>query len=120
MKFSSAEKNHKMMLEKIASEFNNIVEKYVQSEKSLSLKMKKTLLVHVHDEDSDDEDVNVSPQQKQLHQANLNFEKELLIEREDHFQKIETDVSELNEIMNEISTLIHGKNCVVCVNDSQV
>jgi len=109
VKFSSAEKNHKMMLEKIASEFHNIVEKYVQSEKSLSMKMKKTLLVNVHDEDSDDEDVNVSPQQKQLHQANLNFEKELLIEREEHFQKIETDVSELNEIMNEISTLIHDQ-----------
>ena len=80
--------------------------------------MKKTLLVNVPDEDSDDEDVNVSQQQKQLQQANLNFDKELLIEREQQFQKIETDVIDINQIMNEISTLIQGENCVVCANDS--
>lgn len=113
MKFSSAEKNHKLMLEKIVSEFHNIVQKYLQSEKSLSLKMKKTLLVNVNEDDSDDEDVNASQQQKQLQQANLNFDKELLIEREQQFQKIETDVLDINEIMNEISTLINGENWIV-------
>lgn len=119
MKFSSAEKNHKLMLEKIVSEFHNIVQKYLQSEKSLSLKMRKTLLVNANDQDSDDEDVNFSQQQKQLDHANLNFEKELLIERDQQFQKIETDVIDINEIMNEISTLINGEKCVVWPNDSQ-
>lgn len=95
------------MLEKIASEFQAIVQKYLQAEKSLSLKMRKTQLVNV--EDSDDEDVNVSIQEKQLAQTNLKFEKELLVDREQQFQKIESDVLDINQIMNEISTLIHGE-----------
>lgn len=109
MKFSSAEKTHQMMLEKIVSEFHTIVQKYLQSEKLLSMKMRKTLLVDVNDEDSDDDNMNVSQEQKQLIQANLNFEKELLVEREEQFQKIESDVIDINQIMNEISTLIHGE-----------
>jgi len=108
VKFSSTEKTHQLMLEKIVSEFHNIVQKYLQSEKSLSLKMKKTLLVSVND-DSSDEDVNASQQQKQLLQADLNFDKELLVEREEQFLKIESDVVDINQIMNEISTLIHGE-----------
>lgn len=97
------------MLEKIVEEFHTIVQKYLQSEKSLSFKMKKTLLVNVN-ESSEDEDMNMSQQQKQLLQTNLKFEKELLIEREEQFQKIETNVLDLNQIMNEISTLIHGES----------
>lgn len=108
VKFSSTEKSHQLMLEKIVSEFHTIVQKYLQSEKSLALKMKKTLLVNFQD-DSSDEDVNVSQQQKQLMQADLDFDKELLVEREQQFQKIESDVVDINQIMNEISTLIHGK-----------
>lgn len=106
------------MLEKIVSEFHNIVQKYLQSEKAVSLKMRRTLLVSVNDEDSD-EDVNASQQQKQLQQANLNFDKELLIEREQSFRKIETDVLDINKIMNEISTLIHGECYVVCLRASR-
>lgn len=95
------------MLEKIVSEFHMIVQKYLQSEKSLTLKMRKTVLVNLN-EDSDDDDINLSQQQKQLMQANLNFEKELLIDREQQFQRIESDVIDINQIMSEISTLIHG------------
>lgn len=96
------------MLEKIVSEFQSILQKYLHSEKSLTLKMKKTLLVHLN-EDSDDDDVNLSQQQKQLMQANLNFEKELLVDREQQFQKIETDIIDINQIMSEISTLVNGE-----------
>jgi UDP-N-acetylmuramoylalanine-D-glutamate ligase len=95
------------MLEKIVSEFHNIVEKYLQSEKNLTMRMKKTMLVNLNDESSD-EDVNMSQQQKRLLQANANFDKELLLEREQQFQNIEKDVSDINQIMNEISTLISG------------
>lgn len=108
VKFSSTEKTHQLMLEKIVSEFHSIVQKYLQSEKSLSLKMRKTLLVDP-DNDSDDEDVTASQQQKQLIKANMNFEKELLVEREQQFQRIESDVIDINQIMSEISTLIQGK-----------
>lgn len=113
VKFSSTEKTHQLMLEKIVSEFHTIVQKYLQSEKSISLKMRKTLLVNVNDDSDDDASVNASQQQKQLMQANLNFEKELLVEREQGFQRIESDVIDINQIMNEISTLIHGEtnNC---------
>lgn len=96
------------MLEKLVSEFHSIVEKYLASEKNLTMRMKKTLLVNLED-DSSDEDVNMSQQQKQLAQANLNMEKEMLQEREQQFQSIERDVLDINQIMNEISTLIQGE-----------
>jgi hypothetical protein len=96
------------MLEKIVSEFHTIVGKYLQSEKFLSVKMKKTLLVNL--DESSDEDMNVSQQQKKLMHANLNSDKELLIEREQQFVSIEKDVIDINQIMNEISTLIQGEN----------
>lgn len=99
------------MLEKIVSEFHTIIGKYSQSEKNLALKMKKTLLVNL--DESSDEDMNVSQQQKQLMQANVNFEKELLVEREQQFKSIEKDVIDINQIMNEISTLIQGKTSTI-------
>lgn len=94
------------MLEKIVSEFHSIVGKYMQSEKNLTMKMKKTMLVAL--DSSDDEDMSQSQQQKQLLQSSV-IEKELLVERQQEFERIEKDVIDINEIMNEISTLISGK-----------
>lgn len=104
----TTEKTHRLLLEKIMNEFQLIVQKFLQLEKSLSIKMRKTLLVNVDDDEDSDEDT--SQQQKKLEQANLNFEKELLVEREQQFQKIESDVIDINQIMNEISTLINGEH----------
>jgi UDP-N-acetylmuramoylalanine-D-glutamate ligase len=95
-----------MMLEKIVGEFHSIVEKYLQSEKNLTIRMKRTMLVNL--DESSDEDVNMSQQQKQLMQANAN-ETDMLRRREEDLQKIESDVMSINQIMNEISTLISGK-----------
>lgn len=109
MKFASTDKSHQLMLEKTVSEFHAIVQKYLQSDKSLTLKMRKSLLVSVNDDDDDsDEDMNTSQQQKQL--MNLHDNNEILVEREEHFQKIETNVIDINQMMSEISTLIHGKS----------
>ena len=96
------------MLEKIISEFHSISEKYLQSEKNLTLRMKKTLLVNL--DESSDEDVN-SSQQKHLLQANATVEiqNSLFLDREQQFQNIEKDVNDINQIMNEISTLIQGR-----------
>lgn len=105
---SSNDKTHQLMLEKIISEFHSIAEKYLQSEKNLTLRMKKTLLVNL--DESSDEDVN-SSQQKHLLQANATAEiqNSLFLDREQQFQNIEKDVNDINQIMNEISTLIQGK-----------
>lgn len=94
------------MLEKIVSEYTSVVAKYLQSEKNLTLKMKKSLLVNL--DDSSDEEMNVSLQQNKLMQASLNYEKGLLVEREQEFLSIEKDCIDINQIINEISTLIQG------------
>lgn len=80
----------------------------MQAEKNLMMRVKKTMLVNF--DESSDEDVNMSQQQKKLIQANANFDKELLLEREREFQRIESDVIDINQIMSEISTLISGEN----------
>lgn len=101
------------MLEKIASEFHNVVGKYMQAEKNLQMKMKKSQLVNLED-DSSDEDINMSQQQKQLMQANVNLEKELLVDREQQFISIEKDVIDINQIFQEISSLIQGLITIEC------
>lgn len=103
---STSTRVHQLMLEKIVSEFHSIVGKYMQSEKNLTMKMKKTMLVAL--DSSDDEDMSQSQQQKQLLQSSV-IEKELLVERQQEFERIEKDVIDINEIMNEMSTLISGK-----------
>jgi hypothetical protein len=97
------------MLEKIIGEFQLIVQKFVQLEKSLTLKMRKTLLVNVND-DEDESDEDIPTQQKKLQQANLNFEKELMEEREKEVSKIESNVVDLNQMMKELSTLVTGES----------
>lgn len=112
VKFSSNEgsKTNRLMLEKLVEEFHVVAEKYVGAEKALDIKIRKTVLVNVDgaEEESDDDDINMSHQQQKLINAEIKFENKLLANREERMTKIESEVIDINQIMNEISTLIQG------------
>lgn len=93
VKSSSTEKSHQLMLEKIVSEFQATVQKYLQSEEVLLLKMKRTLLVNV---DSDDEAVDSLQYQQGLELANMNSGNE-------------HDVNNIKHIISELFTLVHDQ-----------
>lgn len=98
--------DQKLQSEKLFSEFNIVVQRYLLIEKSLASKLKKTVLVNV-DEDESPEPENQRFTQ-QIRQEALQYENEQLLERERNINRIETDVVDINKMMNEISTLIQG------------
>ncbi|KAG5676277.1 hypothetical protein PVAND_006125 [Polypedilum vanderplanki] len=120
IRFSTTEKSQKIQSEKLISEFNLVVQKFLQSEKSLNSKIRKALLVNVEDEDDIPTSSSVSSQQQQLLAADIRFENELMVEREQNINKIEDDVQEISQIMSEISTLIHGQSESIETIENQV
>lgn len=113
VKFSSnsndGSKTNRLMLEKLIEEFHVVAEKYLAAEKALDVKMRKAVLVNVEVEDkSDDESTTLSHQQQKLINAEIKFENQILAKREERMNTIESSVIDINQMMNEISTLIHG------------
>lgn len=102
----SSDASQKIQSEKLFSEFNLIVQKYLSVEKSLASKLKKTVLVNVDDDESPEPENQRFTQQ--IRQEALQYEHEQLLERERNINRIETDVVDINKMMNEISSLIHG------------
>ena len=83
-----------------------IVQKYAKTEKSLTVKMRNTMLIDMAQQDEEaEQDDTEDMQQKMLH-ANLKFENELLIEREQNVNLIESNVLDVNEMMNNLSSLL--------------
>lgn len=113
VKFSSnsndGSKTNRLMLEKLIEEFHVVAEKYLAAEKALDIKMRKTVLVNVEEDKSDDDEpTRLSHQQQQLINAELKFENQNLARREERMNVIETGVIDINQMIHEISTLIHG------------
>ncbi|XP_070492442.1 syntaxin-7 [Chironomus tepperi] len=114
VKFSATEKAQKIQTEKIISEFNLVVQRFLQSEKLLNSKIRKALLVNVDDEDVPQSTTSTAYQQQQIQiQQDIRFDNDLLVEREHNILKIEDDVNEISQIMSEISTLIQGQGEMV-------
>lgn len=120
IRFSSTEKAQKIQSEKLISEFHLVVQKFLQSEKSLNSKIRKALLVNVNDEDDLQQPQASSSSQQQLLAKDLRFENELALEREQNINKIEDDVQEIAQIMSEISTLIHSQSDNIETIENQV
>lgn len=74
----------------------------------LNSKIRKALLVNVDDDDNSSASHSTQRQLQQQH-ADIKFDNELLVDREQQILKIEDDVNEISQIMSEISTLIHGQ-----------
>lgn len=76
--------------------------------------MKGILLINASQQDDLNQDANTSNdtdllfhQQQKALQQNLQFEQSMLKEREQRVRQIEEDVLDVNQIMRELSALIH-------------
>lgn len=109
------DKSYRLMLEKIVSQFDDNVKKYLQSEKSLSMRMKKAVLVPVHEEDNAEQDVDISQQQQLIRSSGL----ELVIDQESQFLKLETDIADIHSVMQNLSSMVYEQaEIVTSIEDS--
>ncbi|KAG4065321.1 hypothetical protein HA402_012763 [Bradysia odoriphaga] len=109
------DKQQRLQVEKLTSDFKNVVEMYSSSQKQIAAKMKAIFLTNASQNDDihrDSMNGNENDRQQQLQKQkmlreNLEFEQGMLVEREHRVQQIEADVLDVNEIMRDLATLIN-------------
>lgn len=107
------DKQQKLEVDRLTSEFRNIVEKYSKSQQIVASKMKRVLLIHSTSitEDEAEESGYRDQQTASLvqKQADLQFESEILEERDQRIRQIEADVLDVNQIFRDLSSLVHDQ-----------
>lgn len=105
------DKQQKLEVDRITSEFKNIVEKYSKSQQIVAGKMKQVLLINsavmLEEEQAVSNDQRHDRQTLMQKQGDLQFESEILQEREQRIQQIEADVLDVNQIFRDLSSLVH-------------
>ncbi|KAF5281980.1 hypothetical protein FQA39_LY00504 [Lamprigera yunnana] len=99
------DKQKDFQVSKLTENFTEAMAKYHSMQKLVASKMKAHLLVVSTPDQSSFEDVNTQ-QQIQLSRE-LAFEQDLLLDRESRIQQIESDILDVNQIMRELSVLVH-------------
>lgn len=110
------DKQQKLQAEKLTGDFRDAVQCYSRLQKQVAEKMKTRLLsrqtLGTTSEYDDDEEQRLTEEaertaaQKSL-QRELQFEQEMLLEREQRIRQIEGDILDVNEIMRELGAMIH-------------
>lgn len=122
------DKPQKLQLEKLTSDFRTVIKKYSDNQQIIATKMKQFYLQQQQiangqqqDEDaaagnavtgfSEIEKQQLIREQKEL-RKNLEFEQEMLIDRETRFKEIEANVLDVNQIMRDLGSIVtqQGEN----------
>lgn len=108
LKVPKNDKQLQLQAEKLEGDFREAVNRYYSLQKELADKQKTHLLLTASMDrpPSDDEDTEDRQKQAQIHR-DLQFEQEMLLEREQKVKQIEADVLDINEIMRELGSLVH-------------
>lgn len=117
------DKQQKLQAEKLTGDFRDAVQCYSRLQKQVAEKMKTHLLsrqtLGVTSEYNDDDDEQRLTEeaeqiaaQKSL-QRELEFEKEMLLEREQRIQQIESNILDVNEIMRELGAMVHEHGDII-------
>lgn len=114
------DKQQKLQLEKLTSDFKRVVQFYSKSQQSIAAKMKQVFLVNASQLDDQaqsaslETSISVEQQQRQKQlQQSLQFEQDMLLEREQRFREIESNVLDVNHIMKELSNITHQQSEVI-------
>ncbi|XP_058066518.1 syntaxin-12 [Anopheles bellator] len=112
------DKQQKLQVEKLTSDFKHVVEFYSKSQQSIAAKMKQVFLVNASQADDQasygvgDSSSELLQKQMQIQQS-LQFEQDMLVEREQRFRQIEENVLDVNVIMQKLSTLTSQQSEVI-------
>uniref|UniRef100_A0A1B0F074 t-SNARE coiled-coil homology domain-containing protein n=1 Tax=Lutzomyia longipalpis TaxID=7200 RepID=A0A1B0F074_LUTLO len=113
------DKQQKLQVEKLTSDFKIVVEKYSNSQQQIATKMKASLLMNASQMDdlegggSGGVEAQQLLQAQRTQQAQLQFEQEILVERETRVREIESAVLDVNQIMRDLNVLVSQQGEVV-------
>ncbi|GLH01029.1 Uncharacterized protein GBIM_07266 [Gryllus bimaculatus] len=106
-------KQQKLQVEKLRNDFKEAVQQYSRLQQQVAEKIKIRLFVRQQSSGycEEDEQQHLVEQeaiaaQKTL-QNELQFEQEMLLEREQRIKQIEDDILDVNEIMRELGSMVH-------------
>lgn len=113
------DKKQKLQLEKLTNDFCTVVEKYSTIQRRIATAMRQTFtqshLAQMQDQESStDTDRQLllqrqQQQQMQLEQQEMQFEHDMLVDRERQIKQIEADILDVNSIMRKMSTLVQAQ-----------
>lgn len=119
------DKQQKLQVEKLTSDFTHVVQMYSKSQQVIAAKMKQVFLVNASQQDDlnrdsfsgdggtgNQQDQLLARQQQAVAQS-LQFEQDMLLEREQRFRQIEADVLDVNQIMKELSSITNQQAEVI-------
>lgn len=110
------DKQQKLQAEKLTSDFKDAVQCYSRLQKQVADKMKIRLMTrqtsNTATEYNDDDQQRLIEEAERLQaqktlQQELEFEQEMLVEREQRISQIEGDILDVNEIMRELGAMVH-------------
>lgn len=101
------DKQQKLQLEKLTNDFRNVVEKYSSVQKRITAAMRQSIeqLGQQQDEQAEAERAGFLQQQEQI-TAGLQFEQDMLVDRERQLRQIEADVLDVNAIMRRVYNIV--------------
>lgn len=106
------DKQQKLQLEKLTNDFCCVVERYSTTQRRIALAMRQTFtqpqLAQMQDEREADTEELIQRQQK-LQQQQLQFEHDMLVDRERQIKQVELDILDVNKIMQTITALVHSQ-----------
>ncbi|PNF18452.1 hypothetical protein B7P43_G09020 [Cryptotermes secundus] len=119
------DKQQKLQAEKLTGDFKDAVQCYSRLQKQVAEKMKMHLLSRQTlevtseycDEDADEEqrlteEAEKIAAQKSL-QREIEFEQEMLLEREQRIRQIESNILDVNEIMRDLGAMVHDQGDII-------
>uniref|UniRef100_U5EIB6 Putative snare protein pep12/vam3/syntaxin 7/syntaxin 17 n=1 Tax=Corethrella appendiculata TaxID=1370023 RepID=U5EIB6_9DIPT len=101
----------KLQVERLTADFKYVVEIYSKSQQVIAAKMKQILLVGIYPSDNNYDSQssmtnNENTEKLIQQQRQMQFEEDMLLEREQRIRQIEADVLDVNEIMKDLSNLV--------------
>ncbi|KAJ8953109.1 hypothetical protein NQ318_013453 [Aromia moschata] len=109
---AKGDKQKQLQVEKLEGNFKEAVNRYYALQKEVASKQKEHLLVSpsFESETAQDDDYRQQQQQRQEQMTReLEFEQDMMLEREARIKQIEADVLDINQIMRELGAMIQLK-----------
>ncbi|XP_036325892.1 syntaxin-12-like [Rhagoletis pomonella] len=101
------DKQQKLQLEKLTNDFRNVVEKYSSVQKRITAALRQSIEQQgqQQDEQAEAERAEFLQQQAQM-TAGLQFEQDMMVDRERQLRQIEADVLDVNAIMRRVYDIV--------------
>ncbi|KAJ6646842.1 Syntaxin-12 [Pseudolycoriella hygida] len=104
------DKQKRLQVEKLTSDFKDVLDMYSSSQKKLAAKMKSCLLriaSEIEDIRRMSESGMLDVQQLKIMKRNSEFEMSMMMKTENELKQIETNILDIHETMNNLSALVN-------------